>query len=280
MPGLRFLEAFTVAACILAAAEPFGRSREVAQRRNARSIVLAIDTSESMRGMDFTMDGRALSRIEAARRIASQFIDERRGDRIGLVAFGGRAATQCPLTFDREIARVLLSYVEPEMLGKRTALGSAVALAVGRIEDDGAVVLLSDGQNTAGAVSPAEAARAAAARGVRVYTIGIGGDRPVPIPIRLPSGRTRLETKNYPLDEQALRGMADATGGAHFRADDAGALREAFAAVHALEPRNTTRARFSRGALPATVCAAAAAAGLAALMLLAATVFFSAPDLQ
>jgi len=279
-PLPRRLATLGAALAVLAAAGPMHPAAYRADRRMARDIVLALDTSESMRAIDFTLDGRPASRMAAARRFAADFIRRRQGDRVGIVAFGGRAVTQCPLTFDREIAVRLLEYVRPEMLGKRTALGDGLALAAARLEGGGACVLVSDGQNTAGTLTPGQAAQAAVDRDVRVYAVSVGSDGPVPVPARMPSGRTRVVMKDYRLDEATLRGAARATGGRYFRADDAGALRKVFAEIDELEqkPKQTTRpVRAGPWARGLTV---AAAACLLAGMILSATALRTAPVLK
>ena len=233
----RALASAALVFALLAAAGPYGQARRAPDPRLARDVVLAIDASESMRAVDFALGGTPCSRQEAAVELAGRFIAAREGDRVGLVVFGGRAVTQCPLTFDTNVARVLLEYVEPEMLGKRTALGDGLALAVARMPRGGAAVLLSDGENTAGNATPDEAARAARERGVRVYAVGIGSAGLVPVPARMPSGRVRMQMKDYPLDEATLRSVAEETDGRYFRAADAEALEGVFAEIDRLEPR-------------------------------------------
>jgi Ca-activated chloride channel family protein len=275
------LWAAAVAGTLLAAAGPHGGLLSRPDRRYARDIVLAIDASESMRGMDFELDGRPVSRMDAAIRFSREFIDRREGDRVGLVAFGSRALTQCPLTFDRAIARTLLGHVRAETAGKRTALGEGIALGVARLRTrGGALVLLSDGQNTAGGVGPDEAASAAAARGVRVYAVGVGSDGPVPIPARMPSGRTRVEMKDYRLDEAALRGVAERTGGRYFRADDAAALEGVFAEIDRLEKKPAEATRSMPAERYADLPALAGALSLALLVVLSASALRTAPRLR
>ncbi|NLW50580.1 MAG: VWA domain-containing protein [Candidatus Brocadiaceae bacterium] len=258
---------------VVAAAGPCRRTAGAEDRRMARDIVLALDVSESMRGLDLQLDGRPADRMEVLRRHADAFLARRSGDRVGLIAFGNRAVTQCPLTFDREIARALLGHLRPEVLGKRTALGEAIALAAARMPRGGALVLLTDGCNTAGEVTPGDAALAAAARGVRIYALGVGSDGPVPIPARMPSGRVRMEMKPYALDEAELEAVARRTGGLYVRASDAGAIERAFAQVDALErhetpaPRRVPMGRLGRAVAVAAAAAVAAALALSATVL-------------
>jgi len=267
------LEAAALAVLILAAAGPHLDARPVYDERSARDVVIAIDTSESMRALDFGSEAAPRSRLDGAAELAARFVRAREGDRVGLVAFGGRALTQCPLTFDRDLACWLLEQVRPEMAGSRTALGEAVALGTARLETrGGALVLLSDGENTAGRVTPQQAARAAKARGVRVYAIGIGSEGPVPVPVRMPSGRTVLRQKDYPLDETTLRETAEATGGRYFRASDPQALSEALAEIDRLEGAPVGEARrVPLGRLGSALALAGAA--LLTLLLIGSSVF-------
>ncbi len=280
LPALSLLAVLAIGASVVAASRPFTGAAVRADRRYARDIALALDVSESMAGMDMKLGGRPASRLEAAVRFAEHFIGRREGDRIGIVLFGARAATQCPLTFDRQVARQLLSYVEPEMLGKRTALGDGAALGVARLAEGGALVLLSDGGQTAGRTTPQEAARAAAARGVTIYAVGVGSEGPVPVPARMPSGRTKMVTKDYPLRGEALRRLAEATGGRYLRADSAAALGRAFAAIDELEEKpkealeTVPRTRLEDG------FALAAVVVLGGLMLASSTVLRAAPRLR
>jgi len=282
------LVTLAVAAAVIAASGPYTAARHVTDRRAARDIALAMDASESMRAQDFRLAGAPISRMDAAVRLAGDFIALREGDRIAIVAFGGRAVTQCPLTFDREIARTLLANVEAEMLGKRTALGDGIALAVARLRDGpptgaekaAALVLISDGRNTAGEISPLEAARAAAARRVKVYAIGVGSEGPVPVPARLPSGRVRMEMKDYALDEATLRQIADLTGGRYFRASDADALQKVFAEIDRLEKHEVPLTRTLPARRLSAYAAAAAAVALCCALISSATFLRTVPRLK
>jgi len=271
------LWALALAVTAVGAAGPYLDSGP--DRRLGRDIAVVLDVSESMRAVDYELDGRRASRMDAARRFASEFIAGREGDRVAVVAFGSRAITQCPLTFDRDVAAALLGYLEPGMLGKRTALGEGLALATLRLtEGGGAAVLISDGENTAGDVRPEEAARAAARRGVRVYSVGVGSEGAAPVPVRLPSGRVVIRTKAYSLDEPMLRALAEATGGRYFRAADTDALPGVLEEIGRLE----RRAQVSRVARARHdwVTAMAAAACIVLACVLSATVLRTAPALR
>ena len=273
------LETLTIALLVVVAAGPQTGSRATCDLRNARDIIIALDTSESMGAMDADMRGR--SRLGAAMLLTADFIGRRKGDRIGLVAFGGRAVTQCPLTFDRGLALWLLGQMEPNMLGRRTALGEAIALGAERLrERGGALVVISDGRNTAGEIAPLDASRTAQARNVRIYTIAVGSGGVAPAPVQLPSGRTVTREKSYPLDEATLRQAAEVTGGRSFRAADADALKRVLGKIDTLEPRPTDELR----RLPtgqAAISLALLGAALSAALLLVSSVFLrTAPALR
>ena len=274
------LVAASAALAIIGAAGLAIGARAVEDRREARDIVIALDASESMRAVDFALDGAPASRMDAALAFAGDFIAARRGDRIGLIAFGSRAVTQCPLTFDHRIAAALLAYVKPEALGKRTALGDAIALAVARLADGGALVLVSDGESTAGRSSPSEAAGLAAEHHVVSYPIGIGSAGPAPVPSRLPSGRVRMEMKDYALDEAALRRVADLTGGRYFHAADSDALRQVFAEIDGLEEHARAPDRTVAVGGAGSASAACAAALLAAVLIGSSVLARTAPRLR
>jgi Ca-activated chloride channel family protein len=205
-------------------------------------IVIALDVSGSMSAEDF----RPLNRLEVARATVDRFIAGRPTDRIGLVVFASVATTRCPVTLDHTLLRQLLAEVDfapPEQ--RRTAIGMGLATAVNRLRRSEArskvIVLVTDGQNTAGQVGPMTAAQAAHAMGVKLYTVGVGSEGEVPIPVDTPLGR-RYQMVRADLDEPLLREMAQTAGGRYFRATDAEALREIFATIDELE-RSETQSR-------------------------------------
>lgn len=206
-------------------------------------IVLAIDTSGSMRAEDF----RPRNRLQVAKDTVLRFIEGRSSDRLGLVAFAGIATTRCPLTIDHAMLRTFLDAVDfaPER-EDGTAIGMGLATAVRRLESSEAksrvVVLLTDGRNNRGQIGPEDAARAAEALGVRVYTVGVGTEGEAPYPIDAGPLGTRYTTIREELDEPLLRRIAEETGGRYFRATDAEGLEEAFLTIDALE-RSEIRSR-------------------------------------
>lgn len=208
-----------------------------------RDFLLAIDVSGSMRAQDFTVDEKNLSRLDMLKRVVNQFLAERHGDRIGLVVFADDAYTLAPLTSDMNIVRALLGEVRHGMAGEKTALGTAVALAVKRLQNHGAqgdsksraLILLTDGSNTAGAISPDAATLLAKQEGVRIYTVGIGSHRQVPFP------RGTKETPaitEMPFDEDLLRRMAEQTGGHYYAAGNTEEMRRIIGDIEQLEKTN------------------------------------------
>ena len=222
-------------------------------------IVLAMDVSTSMLARDFTPD-----RISAAKDIAIEFIADRPGDRIGIVVFAGESYTQCPLTTDRATLINLMKEVSTDLIEDGTAIGNGLSTAVARLMDSHApsrvVILLTDGVNNCGEVSPETAAEIAKTYGVRVYTIGVGANGMAPYPVITPWG---VETRNVQveIDEKLLQAVAQATGGRYFRATDNTKLAEIYAEIGKMEKVRTTvdsfpvyKELYGRYALAALVC--------------------------
>ncbi len=236
--ALRFLSLVVLA---LALARPRQGVRETRYTAEGIDIVLAIDVSTSMRAEDFTWEGERRDRLEVAKEVITPFIQQRRGDRIGMVVFAGRAYTQCPLTVDYGILLDLLDKVEIGMVVDGTAIGSGIVTSLNRLRDSEAeskvIILLTDGENNTGRVDPRTAARMAAALGVRIYPVGIGSNDPVPYPVgRDPrTGRTVYRNLIIPLNDRELEEIARTTGGEYLRADETGLLEEIFARIDELE---------------------------------------------
>ncbi|MBI4945422.1 MAG: VWA domain-containing protein [Bacteroidetes bacterium] len=181
-------------------------------------IVLAMDISGSMLAKDFKPN-----RIEAAKEVATEFIDARTNDRIGLVVFSGESFTQCPLTTDHAIIKNLMGDIKTGMIADGTAIGMGLATAVSRIKDSKAkskvIILLTDGINNMGAVAPQTAAEIAKAFGVRLYTIGVGSMGKALAPVAMyPNGQYVYDYVPVEIDEKMLGNIADMTGGKYFRA--------------------------------------------------------------
>ena len=216
---------------VLAAARPqfYNVSREI--RSPGVDIVMSIDTSGSMRALDFELDGEPVTRLTAVKKVVSDFIKKREVDRIGLVVFGEEAFTQAPLTLDKGLLLGLVDKMTIGMAGDRTAVGAAVAIGGKRLKDLKAetkiLILLTDGRHNAGELTPEQAAEAVRALGVKIYTIGVGGHGPAPFRVKSLFG-TRTVKRKVDLDETTLKQIARIGGGKYFRATDTRGLSEIY----------------------------------------------------
>ncbi len=222
-------------------------------------ITLAMDVSTSMLARDFTPD-----RISAAKDIAIEFIAQRPSDRMAIVVFAGESYTQCPLTTDRATLINLMKEVQTGLIEDGTAIGNGLATAVARMKDSDArsrvVILLTDGVNNSGEVSPQTAAEIAKTYGIRVYTIGVGANGMAPYPVMTPWG-VEMQQMKVEIDENLLKGIADATGGRYFRATDNTKLSEIYSEINKMEKARTTidsfpvyKELFGKYALAALIC--------------------------
>jgi len=209
-------------------------------------IMVAVDASHSMDALDFTSAGSQVSRMQVVKGVMGRFVDARAGDRVGLIIFGTGAYVLSPLTIDRNAVHQLLESVVPSIAGGSTALGDAVALGVKklRVRPPGSrvMILIADGDNTAGNFQPIEAANLARMAGIRIYVIGVGSKQER-IPI-LHQGKIEY-WDDLTMDEETLQRIADITGGAYFRATDTRALEEISVRIGDLEKTETeTRTAF------------------------------------
>ena len=222
-------------------------------------IVLAMDVSTSMLARDFKPD-----RISAAKDIAVEFIAQRPSDRMGIVVFAGESYTQCPLTTDRATLINLMKEVQTGLIEDGTAIGNGLATAVARMKDSDAksrvVILLTDGVNNSGEISPQTAAEIAKTYGIRVYTIGVGANGMAPYPVMTPWG-VDIQQMKVEIDEKLLQEIADVTGGRYFRATNNTALSEIYTEINKMEKARTTidsfpvyKELFGRYALAALIC--------------------------
>ncbi|VFQ47067.1 vWA domain-containing protein [Desulfoluna butyratoxydans] len=203
------------------------------------NIVIALDTSGSMAALDFTHEDKTVNRLEAIKQVVDRFVAGRSGDRIGLVVFGTEAFTQIPLTRDYNTISSILKEVEIGAAGEQTAIGDALGISLKRLEDiestSNVIVLLTDGENTAGELTPMLSAELAAKRGVKVYTIGVGTKGKVPFLVDHPLFGKRYVYQEVSMDEETLKGIASKTGGLYFRAEDAEALAQIWATIDRME---------------------------------------------
>ncbi len=220
---------------VLALARPQYVGEQVQLPVTGRDLMLVVDISPSMDERDMVIQGRSINRLQAVKHVLNDFISRRKGDRLGLILFGTEPYVQAPLTFDLETVRALMVESGLGMAGRATAIGDAIGLAVKRLrerpQDQRVAVLLTDGANTAGEISPDKATEIAAAAGVRLYTIGIGADTMVQ---RGLLGSRRINPSRD-LDEGLLTRMAQATGGQYFRARSLPELEMIYESINQLE---------------------------------------------
>lgn len=229
------LRAVALAAIAIALARPQAGSAATKIHREGVDVMLAVDVSSSMLAEDFTLGGERASRLQAVKSVVREFVTARPEDRIGLVLFAARPYTQCPLTLDHGWLLQNLDRAEVGMIEDGTAIGSALATAVNRLRPSTAkskfVVLLTDGQNNAGRITPQTAAEAAAALGIKVYTVGAGTRGMAPYPTQDFFGNKVYRPMPVDIDEATLRKIATTTHARYFRATDTPTLREIYAEI-------------------------------------------------
>ncbi len=232
---------------ILALSKPFSwenYNTPETEYKNGIDIILAIDVSGSMMATDFLPN-----RLVVAKEVAKQFVDERRGDRIGLVAYSKEAYTACPATLDYEVLKKQIDEVNPNDMGKMTAIGVGLGTAVARLRNDSlpskVIILLTDGSNNAGEIDPITAANLAKAKNVRVYTIGVGSNGTATIPENTPFGVVN-RTFKVDIDEETLQNIATITGGQYFRATDEKSLKAIYAEIDKMETKKQLSTRFQK----------------------------------
>ena len=221
---------------VTAIARPVNIGDPVALPTTGRDILLAVDISGSMEREDMIINGRQVNRLYAVKSVVGEFVNTREGDRLGLILFGERAYLQTPLTFDTKTLRDLLIEAQIGFAGNGTAIGDAIGLSVKKLKErpdsNRVLILLTDGSNTAGVLSPSEASDIAKKAKVKIYTIGIGDGRQRNQGL---FGQT-LVNQNNDLDERTLTAIADLTGGKYFRARDPRELRSIYDQLNKLEP--------------------------------------------
>ena len=234
---INVLYMFSLSLLLITLAEPYNVNIDPPRidYKNGIDIIFSIDASGSMLAQDFDPN-----RLEVAKDVAQQFVDSRKGDRIGLVVYEGEAYTACPATLDYKLLKEQIESIQPGQVEPGTAIGNGLGVAVTRLRSDSlqskVIILLTDGSNNAGSISPDEAAEMAKAKNCRVYTIGVGSTGLAPTPIETPFG---IVYENLPveIDENTLKRIADITGGKYFRATDERALRSIYSEIDRLEKR-------------------------------------------
>ena len=205
-------------------------------RAEGYDLMLAVDASHSMEALDFTVDDVQVTRMAVLKGVLSKFIANRTGDRIGLIIFGSQAYTIAPMTYDLDAVRQQLVDVVPNIAGQGTAMGDAIGLGVKKLRDrpEGSrvLILVADGDNTAGSILPLDAARLAAQSGIRIYTIGVGSTLDS---VQIIENGRLVVRDDLGMEEKVLRNIAGITNGAYFRATDTRALEEIYKRIDELE---------------------------------------------
>ena len=206
-------------------------------------IILAMDISASMLAKDFEPD-----RLAVSKHMAKEFVDGRVGDRIGLVVYEGEAYTACPATLDYEILKAQIDNAQPGNLEGGTAIGTGLGTAVTRLRNDSikskVIILLTDGSNNSGTISPETAANLARQKHVCVYTIGVGSMGMDPTPMMTPLGIQYVDAP-VEIDEETLQNIANITGGKYFRATDEQSLREIYKSIDTLEKQKIEQKNYN-----------------------------------
>ncbi len=227
------LRLLSLALVIVVIARPQSVSSWEESETQGIDIVMALDVSGSMLAQDLLPD-----RLQAARKVAAEFITDRSNDNIGLVIFAGESFTQCPLTTDHKVLLNLLNEINFGMIDDGTAIGLGLATSVNRLKDSQSqskvVILLTDGTNNSGQIAPLTAADLARSYGIRVYTVGVGTKGMAPTPVNTPYG-IRMQNMPVDIDEETLTEIAAMTGGQYFRAQDTEGLRQVYNEIDEME---------------------------------------------
>lgn len=221
---------------VLACTQPQWLGEAVNVPTEGREMMIAVDLSGSMQVEDMTLNGRSVNRLDMLKVLLGEFIERRSGDRLGLILFGDDAYMQTPMTFDRKTVQQMLDETVLGLVGKQTAIGDAIALAVKRFDEkkdsNRVLLLLTDGQNTAGKITPEQALELAIAKDITIYSIGIGAD----VMVQNSLFGARRVNPSSELDEESLQQLADKTGGQYFRARASEDMSQIYQLLDNLEP--------------------------------------------
>lgn len=247
---LHALRWLALACLIVALARPQKTKTESTVRASGVDIVVALDLSGSMESRDFEIKGQRVNRLMVAKDTISKFIEKRPNDRIGLVAFAARAYIAAPLTLDHSFLQTNLQRLDLHTIEDGTAIGSGLSASVNRLRDirskSKIVILMTDGQNNAGKITPLTAAEAAKALGVKVYTIGVGirGLAPTPVGRNPFTGQLVFEPRPVDIDEDTLTAIAEKTAGKYYRADSTDTLRKIYDEIDSFEKTEAVVKKF------------------------------------
>ena len=226
-------------ALVASAAKPQWTGEPINLPSSGRDLMVAVDISGSMQTADMLVENQQIDRITIVKYVVGEFLKRRESDRLGLILFGTNAYLQAPLTFDRQTVNQLLQESRLGFAGEKTAIGDAIGLAIKRLKDrpesQRVLILLTDGANTAGEVTPRQAADLAKQAGIKIYTIGVGADEMI-VSSGLFGNFNRKINPSADLDEATLQYMADTTGGQYFRAHNPQELALIYAELDKLEP--------------------------------------------
>lgn len=217
-----------------AAARPQVQGELIEQPKTGRDLLIALDVSSSMLYSDMILNEHNVSRMEFVKQLLSAFINERHGDRLGLILFGSQAYLQAPLTYDHRSVLTWLNEAQPGIAGGNTSIGDAIGLAIKRLRmrpaEHRVLLLITDGANTSGVMSPLAAAELAARYNIRIYTVGIGN------PVKIQTADNLQDTSSLDLDEQSLQEIAEISSGQYFHATQTADLTHIHTALNRLEP--------------------------------------------
>ena len=232
------LRLFAISLFIMALARPQEGQKRTEILSMGVDIMLALDTSGSMKALDFIQNDKRDTRLTMVKDVVSKFIENRTNDRMGMVVFGSEAYTQCPLTLDQNILQSFLRKLDIGMAGDSTAIGSAIGIAVKRLKDlksdSKLIILLTDGRNNAGNLAPLQAAQTAKAFGIKIHTIGVGTRGKAPFLVNSIFGQ-RYVYQEVDVDEVTLKEISKITGGQYFRATDLESLKSIYKQIDQME---------------------------------------------
>ncbi len=248
LTGLTYL---ALASLIIALARPQKGKTLTHVEASGIDIMLVLDVSRSMLAEDFTIGGRRANRLNVVKQVTEKFIEQRPNDRIGIVAFAGRPYLVSPLTLDHDWLLQNMDRVQIGLVEDGTAIGSAIASAANRLRGDRTaksrvIILLTDGDNNAGKISPSTAAEAARSLGLKIYAIGAGTEGDAPFPMQDMFGRTVYQRVRFPLDVATLKQVAEIGNGEFYRATDTQSLEAIYGQIDKLEKSTFELKKFSQ----------------------------------
>ena len=249
-PILPLLSGLGLALVVVAMARPQRGLEESRSEGEVVDIMLIVDVSPSMQALDFSTRNKRMNRLDAARQVAREFIEARPDDRIGMVVFAGLTYSLSPLTQDHEWLLQQVDRMQIGMAGDGTAIGSAIAAATNRLRDSEAkskvMVLLTDGVSNMGSITPENAAEAAKALGLKIYTVAAGREGMVPVPVQTFFGQEQIVQQPSDFDREGLEKIASTTGARFFWAPDLETLRKVYADIDQMERTEIKTQIFTR----------------------------------